>query len=158
MGLVLSSSYVTLQLYYSILLLAGDEALLGGVASLTVLDGTSADGAAVDSAADAVALLEVELGEGELLAVDGGGLRNIASRGLVEDVADDEATDSLILGGEATAVEAVDGGGAATGASGLGTTVVAALGGHDESVEDGPRRGGGIQNISDHFRAKMHDN
>ena len=112
------------------LLLAGDEALLGGVAGLTLLDGAGADGAAVDSAANAVALLHVELGEGEALVVDGGRLGNIASGGLVEDVANNEATDGLILGGEATAVNAVGGGGAATGAGGLGAAVVATLGGH----------------------------
>lgn len=84
----------------------------------------------MDGAANAVALLHVELGHGEALVVDGGALGDVASGGLVEHVADNEAGDGLILGGEAATVEAVDGGGAATGVGGLGAASVTALEGH----------------------------
>ena len=104
-----------------------DEAL-GELTALTVDDGTSADNTLMDGAGDAHTGLHVKLGESEALVVDGGGLSNITSGGGVEHVTDDEALDGLILGGEAAAVGAVGGGGAATGV--LGTSVITALTGH----------------------------
>ena len=111
------------------LLLLGLELLLGGVADLTVLDGTTAGDLAVDGAGDAVALLHVQLGHGQASTVQGGGsLSDITGGSGIQDVTDDEALDGLILGGQATAVHAVDGGGAATAV--LGATIVTTLGGH----------------------------
>ena len=82
----------------------------------------------MDSAGDAHTGLHVELGESEALVIDGGVLGDIAGGGLVEHVADDEALDGLILGGEAAAVGAVGGGGTATGV--LGAAVISTLTGH----------------------------
>ena len=82
----------------------------------------------MDGAGDAPAGLRVQLREGEALVIDGGVLGDVAGGGLVEHVADDEALDGLVLGGEATAVHAVGRGGAATGV--LGAAVVSALAGH----------------------------
>jgi len=82
----------------------------------------------VDSAGDAHAGLHVELGESEALVIDGGVLGDIAGGGLVEHVADDEALDGLILGGEAAAVGAVGGSGTTTGV--LGAAVISTLTSH----------------------------
>ena len=109
------------------LLLLGTEAL-GDHAGLTVDDGTSADNTLVDSAGNAHAGLHVELGESEALVIDGGVFSNIASGGLVEHVADNEALDGLILGGEAAAVGAVGGSGTTTGV--LGAAVISTLTSH----------------------------
>ena len=109
------------------LLLLGTEAL-GDDTGLTVDDSTTADNTLVDSAGDAHTGLHVELGESEALVIDGGVLGDIAGGGLVEHVADDEALDGLILGGEAAAVGAVGGGGAATRV--LGAAVISTLTGH----------------------------
>ena len=105
----------------------GGEALGDGTA-LTVLDGAGADDTLVDGAGDAHAGLHVELGESEALVVDGGVLGDVAGGRLIEHVADDEALDGLVLGGEAAAVGAVGGGGAATRV--LGTAVISTLAGH----------------------------
>lgn len=57
----------------------------------------------MDSAGDAVLHLDVELGELVLVLVDGS-LSDITLCGSLDDVADKEALDSLILGNAATAV------------------------------------------------------
>ena len=81
------------------LLLLGLELLLGGVADLTVLDGTTAGDLAVDGAGDAVALLHVQLGHGQTGTVQGGGsLSDVTGGSGIQDVTDDEALDGLILG------------------------------------------------------------
>lgn len=113
--------------FFLLLLLGGTEAL-GDGAALAVLDGAGADDTLVDGAGDAHAGLHVELGEREALVVDGRVLGDIAGGGLVEHVADDEALDGLVLGGETAAVGAVSGGGATTGV--LGAAVISTLTGH----------------------------
>ena len=113
----------------SCLLLLGLELLLGGVTDLTVLTGTTAGDLAVDGASNAETLLHVQLGHGQTGSVQGwGSLSDIAGTGGIQDVADDETLNSLILRGQTTAVHAVDGGGAATAV--LGTSIVTALAGH----------------------------
>ena len=96
--------------------------------ALTVDDSAGADNTLVDSAGDAHTSLHVELGESEALVIDGGGFGNITSGGGVEHVTNNEALDGLILGGEAAAVGAVGGGGAATRV--LGAAVISTLAGH----------------------------
>ena len=108
--------------------LGGLEGLLGGVADLAVLDGTGTHDAAVDGAGDAVALLHVQLGHLKAGSVDRGAVSDIASGGLIQHVADDEALDGLVLRGETAAVPAVDWGAAATAV--LRASSIAALAGH----------------------------
>ena len=106
------------------------EGNLLGVADLAVHVGATADSAAVNGAGDAVAALHVQLWQREASVVDGGALRDVSGRGLVKHVAHNEAANSLVLGGQATAVEAVHWRRAPARLGWLRPSVVAALGGH----------------------------
>jgi hypothetical protein len=111
----------------NLVLLDRAEGNLLGEADLAVHVGAATHSARVNRARDAVALLHVQLGKGEALVVDSRVLSNIASRGLVEHVANHKAANGLVLGSQTTAVEAVDRGGATARARGLRAAMIAAL-------------------------------
>lgn len=82
---------------------------LGGVTSVTVTSrlGADSDNSSVDSARDAVVLLEVELGQVELSITVGGVILDILSGGLVDKLLHLESLDGLVLRDDSAAVETV---------------------------------------------------
>ena len=87
---------------------------LGGVAlvalallTLAGLGGADTDDAGVDAAGDAVLLLDVDLGQVEVLGVESKVVFDVSLGGAVHDVAHLESLDGLVLGVDTTAVGAV---------------------------------------------------
>jgi hypothetical protein len=82
---------------------------LGGVTSVTVTSslGAHSDNSGVDSARDAVVLLEVELGQVELSITVSRVVLDILSGGLVDKLLHLESLDGLVLRDDSAAVETV---------------------------------------------------
>ena len=103
---------------------------LGGVSDVPVASGlgSGSHDSGVDSAGDAVGLLEVELGEVEVLLVVGIVVLEVFAGGLINDLLHGESLDGLVLGVDSAAVGAVDDVGVSLVL--LGSSVVSSLGGH----------------------------
>ena len=93
---------------------------LGGVsletltlAGATDLDGTEAHNTGVNAASDTVLLLDIDLGDHEVLLVKGVVVLDVSLGGTVNKVAHLESLDGLILGAGLGAVEAANGVGVA---------------------------------------------
>eukprot|EP00356_Strombidium_inclinatum_P008916 CAMPEP_0170484834 /NCGR_PEP_ID=MMETSP0208-20121228/4209_1 /TAXON_ID=197538 /ORGANISM="Strombidium inclinatum, Strain S3" /LENGTH=136 /DNA_ID=CAMNT_0010758279 /DNA_START=149 /DNA_END=559 /DNA_ORIENTATION=- len=88
----------------------GNSSKLGGVSSHSVSTdgGSGADDSSVDGAGDAIALLEIQLGEVEISLVVSIVILKILPGRLVDDLLHLEPLDGLVLGIDSAAVEAVD--------------------------------------------------
>jgi hypothetical protein len=89
---------------------------LGGVslealttAGATDLDGAETHNAGVDAAGDAVLLLDVDLGQVEVLGVECKVIFDVSLGGAVNEVAHLESLDGLVLGAHLRAVKAANG-------------------------------------------------
>ena len=101
---------------------------MGGLAVAALLHAASADNTLVDSGLDAVVHLDVELRH--LVVLVHASIHDVAHRGSIDNVLDEEALDGLVLG------DGLGGGGAAdkldlaAGAGGAVAPVVASLDSH----------------------------
>ena len=93
---------------------------------LSCLNGSDSDNTGVDTARDTVDLLDEELWKSVLVVCRG--FTNISLRRSIDNVADSETLDSLILGDTATAVSTAYG--LDMTATVLGSSVISALNGH----------------------------
>lgn len=96
------------------------------LADLTILNGANTNNASVDGAGNAVSILDVELRK--RIVFNGGVILKILLGRSINDVADDETLDGLILRDATGAVHATNV--CDVTATVLGSTVVPALGGH----------------------------